>query len=431
MSQQNFAFINRRWPAYAQKLGAAEIPNQLEYIDCAGVQTLVVDGIQLCSRYAPQHEAQLQASLIPAGHEVVYVYGLANGDLIRELLARTEVTQLYLISMNTAIDRANFNFFDHTDWLADSRVNISNATIGCELRFPFACAPAFLYLADNESSRLRDLIHLELSTPYIRQDHKSREAEVRLQMHENETFIAKDGDVADLFSSNVCDFIVVAAAGPTLSDQLTWMKKHRDRFRLIAVDAAVRSLMAAELIPDYVLAIDSSPALFEVFFDGLDLTQLADTGLVYSPLVHRNILDAWLGKRFTISANQPIYSDFDKKYPRGKLFSSGSVLHPAVDLAVKMGVKNVILTGTDFSFTKGQSHVSGSHLQLEVKTSVKCWVLNSNGDRVPSIRNYVGYLRDLERYLAWHTDVNFFNASQEGARIESTRSFDGENYLWQ
>jgi hypothetical protein len=429
--RQNLALIERRWPELAQKLSAADLPGQLEPVHFKGVQTLVVDGIQLCSRYAPLHEARLQASLIPVGHEAVYVYGLANGDLIRELLARQEVTYLHLILLNTAIDRANFSFFDHSDWLVDPRVNILNAATEGELRLPFACAPAFLYLADDESSRLRDLLCLDLSTPYLRQYHRSQESEVQRQMYENETFIAKDGDVADLFNGDVSDFIVIAAAGPTLFDQLVWMKKHRDCFRLIAVDAAVRSLMAAELVPNYVLSVDSSSALFDLFFDGLDLLQLANTCLVYSPLVNRKILDAWPGKRLAAYANHPIYSDLDSRYPRGKLFSSGSVIHPAVDLAVKMRARNVVLVGADFSFTKGQSHVSGSRLQLEMKTNVNCWVLNSKGDRVPSSRNFVGYLRDLERYLAWHAEINFFNASPDGARIDAASSFDGETYPWQ
>ena len=332
--------------------------------------------------------------------------------------------------MNAAVDRVNFTVFDHTDWLADPRVCILDAALERELRLPFACAPAFLYLADDESARLRDLLHLELSTPYTRQNHKSQEAAFRVQLHDNEAFVVRDGDVADLFGTGTHDWTVVAAAGPTLRDQLGWMKKHRGRFQLIAVDAAVRSLMAAGLVPDHVLTMDSDPVLFELFFDGLDLAPLAHTGLVYSPLIHQKTLQAWPGQRFAVSINQPSYRDFDQKHPRGKLFSSGSVLHPAVDLAVKMGAKNVLLAGTDFSFTKGQSHVAGSHLQLAVKTSANCWVLNGHGERVPSIRNYVGYLRDLERYIAWRTEVRFFNASQEGACIASTHAFDGEQYPW-
>lgn len=394
------------------------------------VQTLVVDGIQLHSRYAPQHEARLQADLIPQGHAVVHVYGLANGDLIRELLARPEVTRLCLILMNAAVDRTNFTLFDHTDWLSDPRVCMLDTANERELRLPFACAPAFLYLADDESARLRDLLHLELSTPHIRQNHKSKEAQRRVQLRDNEAFVRRDGDVADLFSAGTRDWMVVVAAGPTLLDQMAWMKQQRGRFQLIAVDAAVRSLMAAGLVPDHVLAMESNPVLFELFFEGLDLAPLANTGLVYSPLVHRKTLQAWPGKRFAVAINQPSYRDFDQKHPRGKLFSSGSVLHPAVDLAVKMGAKNVVLAGADFSFTKGQSHVAGSHLQLAVQTRTNCWVLNGHGVRVPSMRNYVGYLRDLERYLAWRTGVRFFNASQEGACIASTHAFDGEQHPW-
>lgn len=430
LSALNFALLDRRWPACAQKLRAAELPERLEQVQQGDVQTLVVDGFQLHSRYAPEQEARLQASLIPSGHTVVHVYGLAHGDLIRELLARAEVTQLHLVLMNAAVDRVNFMLRDHTDWLADPRVCLLDAATERELRLPFACAPAFLYLADDESARLRDLLHLELSTPYIRQNHKSQEAACRVQLRDNEAYVATDGDVADLFGAGTHDWAVVAAAGPTLHDQLGWMKQKRGCFQLIAVDAAVRSLMAAGLVPDHVLAMDSAPALFDLFLDGLDLAPLVGTGLVYSPLVHRKLLAAWPGKRFSVSINQPSYRDFDQKYPRGKLFSSGSVLHPAVDLAVKMGAKNVVLAGADFSFTKGHSHVAGSRLQLEVKTETNCWVLNSHGERVPSARNYVGYLRDLERYLAWRTGVRFFNASLEGACIASTHDFDGEQYPW-
>lgn len=430
MTAQNFALIDRRWPACAQKLRASVLPDRLEQVQQGDVQTLVIDGIQLHSRYAPLQEARRQAALIPQGHAVVHVYGLAHSDLIRELLARAEVTQLHLVLMNAAVDRVNFMLRDHTDWLADPRVCLFDAATEHELRLPFACAPAFLYLADDESARLRDLLHLELSTPYIRQNHKSQEAQCRVQLRDNEALVARDGDVADLFGAGTHDWTVVAAAGPTLHDQLGWMKQQRGCFQLIAVDAAVRSLMAAGLVPDHVLTMDSAPALFDLFLDGFDLAPLAGTGLVYSPLVHRKLLAAWPGKRFAVSINQPSYRDFDQKYPRGKLFSSGSVLHPAVDLAVKMGAKSIVLAGADFSFTKGQSHVAGSHLQLAVNTSVNCWVLNGHGERVPSARNYVGYLRDLERYLAWRTGVRFFNASQEGACIASTLAFDGEHHPW-
>jgi len=428
--QHNLAHIEPRWPKLARELEKAELPTQVELVVSGPVQTLVIDGIQICSRYDRQRDARLQASLVPQGSEVAYIYGLDAGDLIRELLARHELKSLNLIPMNMAADKATFSFFDHQDWLTDPRVNILNIETEKELQLPFSCAPAFLYLADDSSARLRDLIYLELSTPYIKQQHSARQTEVLLQLDENESFVQVDRDVADLFDTGATENIVIAAAGPTLSDQLDWMKKHRDSFRLIAVDAAVRTLITAELIPDCILSVDSQPVLFELFFDGLDLNRLSNTSLVYFPVVNRKILNAWPGERFTAYSNHPIFSVMSARYPRGELFSSGSVIHPAIDLARKMGARRIILVGADFSFTKGQSHVAGSRHQLDIKTHSSCWVLNGLGERVPSSPNYVGYLRDLERYLARNTQIDFLNTSQEGALIEGTTFFNGGTDTW-
>lgn len=430
MLTQNFSIIEQRWPELSHLLMDVDLPAQVELLTDSPEQTLVVDGIQISSRFDRMREARLQASLVPESSKVVTLYGLAMGDLIRIILARPELRQLNLVLMHRAADRANFGLVDHRDWLNDPRVNILNSETERELRIPFSCSPASLYLTDDHSARLRDLIYLELSTPYIRKQHSSREAEVLLQLDENEPYILRDYDVAELSDEAAVTTTVIAAAGPTLTDQLGWMKAQRDRFRLIAVDAAVRALLDVGITPDYVLSVDSSPALFDLFFEGLDIAALTNTRLVYFPLVNRKILEAWPGKRYVAYSRQPIFFALAEKYPRGTLFSSGSVIHPAVDLAIKMGTQKIIFTGADFSFTKDQSHVSGSHLQLDMKNNVNCWVLNSRGERVPSSQNYVGYLRDLERFLAWHKNVSFLNASHDGASIDGTSLFAEETYRW-
>jgi len=48
-------------------------------------------------------------------------------------------------------------------------------------------------------------------------------------------------------------------------------------------------------------------------------------------------------------------------------------------------------------------------------------VLNGLNERVPTLLNYRGYLRDLEDYIALAKHVEFFNGSYKGAFIANTK----------
>jgi len=340
------------------------------------------------------------------------------------LLQRAEVERLTVVLMNLSVAKASLTYLDHRDWLSDPRICLLSAASEMELLVPFACAPACLYLADDGSARLRDLLQLELATPFIRGVHRHHKAKYLTRIAENESFIGQDADVAELFGSCAGGNIVVAGAGPTLSDHYDWLARKRQHFVLIAVDVAVKSLLAAGISPDVVVAIDVSPKLYEIALGNLDIERLKPTALVYFPLVDKKLLSSWPGRRFVAYSRDDVYAQIALEYPRGKLFSSGSVIHPAVDLAVKSGATRVVLVGADFSFPRGKSHVEGSG--TSVKTiETNDWVLNGKGLRVPTLPSYRGYLLDLESYIARHPEIEFVNCSLEGARIKGAAYFKG------
>ena len=84
----------------------------------------------------------------------------------------------------------------------------------------------------------------------------------------------------------------------------------------------------------------------------------------------------------------------------------------------RTGASRIILYGTDFAFPEGKSHVSGSVFARDTETEYSgAWVINGHGEKIPSLPNLVGYLRDLEKYISSVSQVKFFNASAGGARI--------------
>ena len=400
MIRANREVLARRFPALLAWLEAAP-PRAVELRD-GPHPALAIDGIQLASRFDPRGEAELQSRLVPADSKRATLYGFAQGELARLLLARAELERLRVVVLDPSVARASFEHCDQCDWLADPRVVLVRGGEPDELELPFAASPGCLRLAADEAARLRDLVLLELATPHIRRRLRGHGAELAARSAENEQRFGGDGDVARLFGTRAGAAIRVAAAGPTLARHYERLRA-RERF-LIAVDAALRPLVAERVTPDVVVTQDAHRLGMERVFD-VDPELLRATTLVWFPATPAAVLERWPGPRLAA---------------RGALFGSGSVVHPAIDLAVRMGAAEVELLGCDFSLCGGRSHVEGAAWSRTLDVGARPWVLDGHGRRVPSLPNLIGYLRDLERYIARHPRVRFVNASRDGAAIRGT-----------
>lgn len=97
------------------------------------------------------------------------------------------------------------------------------------------------------------------------------------------------------------------------------------------------------------------------------------------------------------------------------------MIHPAVDLAVKMGAVQVTLFGADFAFPGDKTHAGWSDGDLGPQLgAAKHWVLDGHGQRIKTQLNFRSYLCELERFIAGHPQVRFYNSSRAGAMIAGT-----------
>jgi hypothetical protein len=419
--RKNTTLVEQRWPGVWSSIKVASQRKEAYFVRETPQPTLVMDGIQLSSRYDQISEARLQASLVPEGSCFAWIYGVGTGQLPLVLLQRQDIETLVIVIMNPDVVMQSFRYFDHTHWLSDPRVDLVLAENEQDIHFPFAAIPSCLQLASEPTARLRDLVFLELATPFIQARHRAQDEEMGRRLEKNLNFIHCDGDVSELFESRQGKTILVAAAGPTLASHYDWLLAQNEKHCLIAVDAALKPLAEAGIFPDIVVTIDPLREGIYPFFSGVPLEPFSDKALVYFPVVHGDVLKLWPGRRLGSYSTSTLYERVREQYPKETLFSSGSVLHPSVDLAVKMGAFRVILLGADLSFPGGNSHVAGSPAFCDKgKDQSLHWVLNGHGRRVPTTANLRGYLRDLERYITQCPGVQFVNGSKEGAHIQGT-----------
>ena len=143
--------------------------------------------------------------------------------------------------------------------------------------------------------------------------------------------------------------------------------------------------------------------------------------LVYLPLDDPQVLSAWHGEHYVAFSPSPVYAQLRQRVQGGMLAAGGSVIHPAVDLAVKMGATQITLFGVNFAYPMNKSHAGWDDGELGAPVDqARQWVLDGYGQRVKTQFNFRRYLGELERYIQAHPQVLFSNSSRSGAMISGT-----------
>lgn len=74
-------------------------------------------------------------------------------------------------------------------------------------------------------------------------------------------------------------------------------------------------------------------------------------------MVNNETLLSWPGVRYAAYSSSPIYKKLRSQIPKAILYSGGSVIHPAIDFAVQLGVKTriQIISATVMDWRRGEA----------------------------------------------------------------------------
>lgn len=415
--EENLARLAPRWPDLAETLQYAPVESLTVELVEGRQSTLLVQGIQLSSRHDRHAEARWQAEQVAADAAHIHLYGTALGEIVEVLLARPALQQLTVHLLNETLFSLLLRLMPCA-WLDDVRVSLRLASGEREVFKPFIALPGELALVSDANARIRDRLVAEIEWPYVSarlQDSATLRNE-RLQQN-RATWLA-DRDVRELFASRQGEPVVVVASGPSQAGQHARLRSLQAQGLcpfVICLDTAWVPLRLQGIKPDLVVSIDINihPGILPA--EGSE-----GTPLVYFPQLQPTVLTQWRGPRFVACSESDFYASVRAERSPGTLFTCGSVLHPAVDLAVQMGASQVLLVGADFAFLDGETHTGWPAGQLTPAHMAMHWVLNGHGERVPTLLNFRSYLCYLEQYIARHPGVRFSNTSRRGAAIEGT-----------
>lgn len=417
--ERNLQVIQQRWPALAERLLLEDVGGlQADLVEGLG-STLSINSIQLTSRHDRLAEAGLQAASLPQDATVVHVYGTGLGDLQSHLLERTGLERLSVHILNGAVFALVLQLLDQSPWLADPRVALLYAGDLAEIQLPFFALPAELVLADDYNAKIRDRLISEIHLDFTNQAFDPQSPEIVERLQSTFSLVQEDRDVAELFGTLKGGEAFVIATGPSLErhfEKLRHLSQQAERPLLICVDTAYRPLIDHGIAPDIVVSIDQRISARHLPPESTD-----NIALVYLPMADPAVIGAWRGARYAGYSSSPVYREMREQLRRAELHVGGSVIHPAVDLAVKIGAAQVTLFGADFAFPHDKTHAGWGDGDLGPQLGAsRHWVLDGYGRRVKTQLNFRSYLCELERFIAGHPQVRFFNSSRDGAMIVGT-----------
>ena len=221
-----------------------------------------------------------------------------------------------------------------------------------------------------------------------------------------------DPAVGNLFEGFQGVPLVLVSAGPSLDRNIRQLKGIEERCFILAVDTALRPLLAAGVVPHAVMVADPSELNARHVVGAIG----PDTYLIAEQAAHPLAM-ASARKRFQFSVGvfpDNLYQEFGIE--RSTLDVWGSVATAALDLANRMGADPIIFIGQDFSYTWGRDYASHTifHGRSLNPKGLNRFEPDVWGREVPTTENLIAYRDFFVRRLAEASGTRLINATEGG-----------------
>ena len=417
--EKNFSLFVKRWPKLAHSLKKIDVGTIPFEIIEGKSQTITVRGKQLSSRHNRQIEAVQICQTLASSEPEIVQYGFGLGDVSLEFLKRKELKALHIFLINPDAFTLIMQLIDLSEIISDSRVHFKDAAQESIVYTPFVFIPPELEICSLSYGKIRDRLQIVLKRQKINKNFEQQRKIFDEIIFRNIKFLENDPDVSELFQTEKNRTFCILASGPTLSlhkEHLQTLKQQRNPPVFIALDTAFRTLKTFDIQPDIIVTFDKNVGTHILSNEATE-----DITLVYSPVAQHAVLAHWKGPRYAFYDNSIVYDSIRKKIKKTTLYSNGSVIHPATDLAIQMGAKEILFFGADFSFPFGRTHASWEDGTLGPSyLQSNHIVLNGHQKSVRTLFCFVIYLNYLEHLISENPKVSFINTSRNGALIKGT-----------
>lgn len=229
---------------------------------------------------------------------------------------------------------------------------------------------------------------------------------------------------------------LVAAAGPSLNDNIDKIKANRGKLVIFAVNKVAKYLVSKGIIPDFVVCLDAKNMQRTL---GEVSQSLNSVNCITDIRTDCSIQNFGFKKVFYNFNDSDMMSKKIAQYnPAIKLYETGgSASTFALAAACNMGFSKIIMAGIDLAFKDDVIYADGQVMNKVSQNEMRVDDVNKNivsvksvkGDMVNTREDYEVFIKHFNLIVKNYGNTNIFNISSFGALIEgvSNVSFDAIN----
>lgn len=214
---------------------------------------------------------------------------------------------------------------------------------------------------------------------------------------------------------------IVTGSGPSLQKDIEWLKKIKPHALIIAAGSSVQALVKNGITPHMVVLMDGGEINNKVFQNPETLQPpLLFTSSAYYEISNQKQDN----KLFAIMRNDQI-SQYYMGLEQEQLVisSTPTVTGTAMQVAIRLGARRIIMMGQDLSFPNDQFYAEGVlHSDADIiESSIRnapYEVLNVHGGHNRTNSSFLFMKNALEELVAAFSEVEFINSTRDGAAIE-------------
>lgn len=230
-----------------------------------------------------------------------------------------------------------------------------------------------------------------------------------------------DCDIDKFYAPKDCDEYIIVAGGPSLSENIEFIKESAKTKKIIAVDAALKKLLAEDIIPDYVTILDPNPTVMH-YIDGVE-SQTSNITLLAENTSFWKYLDSFKGPKVRVITTDSKWSvSYATQNGIERWQQVGTVSALAILEAIFFGAKKMYFVGLDLGYPGGKHHADGIGVDTSKTRTGDLAVKSVDGGMVDTTYTFVQFRERIEDIIANNPQVEFINMSKHGALIKGSRS---------
>lgn len=219
------------------------------------------------------------------------------------------------------------------------------------------------------------------------------------------------------------DFIVIAA-GPSLDENLDFLRENRGKKTLLAVGTVFKKLLENQIVPDLVVVTDPQARTYKQI-EGIEDQEVP---LLIGMSAYWKFAAAYQGDKYLIpTMDMEEIAEFAKERKVDLWRCGGTVTAMAIEVANRFGANQIYLVGVDLAFPNGITHATGT-MDRSTKNLEQLIPVEGVGNQIVyTERVFIGYRNWIEEMITITPQIKYYNMSRIGAKIVGAEEVAFEN----